>query len=1124
MERAEVRFDDVAVYFTEEEWRILQEEQRSLYKEVMNDNYQMILSLNRPDIITNIELGCDPFISTARARTMQADSWQCEPLQEDTGHNMTNATSVPPLKRQRRYPRVNPFRWIKRHKKSKRQTWRRLEQRENGLIVARNSETSPAGGDVCTDQPEGHWARQTKDSWNSVQTRELEQHGLQTGDGTSKGDRMMLVTDMEGNPDLTLSTLEEPGNAVNGSEGAADLGQNKLPIAEAERATGTSDTPSPDRYNMDPRGEGGSVHSYREPPSPPQPINAGTSEEKQREKKGKATECDKKKSPQRKRVHFCDTITTIMIGPGNAERGSHEISSPPSLSNVTEPKNEEEKLMDPDSTQPERTMAALHDGQKSPNIIKCNKNIEEAKASPPHCGGDAAETPQFTEHKDVGTQMDHKEEKHQPKQEIPFNPPDPPNEKQNFVKSYYCSNCGKITHWTKLNNQQKADIEKSFLHICKMCSRQREKQKCASPAQNTTPSRCAGKAIVAGSPARKKPQKSVLEDSSNNGPTTRKKQRQEGEEEPLRTPTNQNQLKKGAEEQPTSTNHNRLKGGEESPTSTNHNHRKKGEEGSPTSTNHNHRKKGEEGSPTSTNHNHLKKGEEESPTSTNHNHLKKGGEGSLTSTNHNRLKGGEEPLTSTNHNQLKGGEESLTSTNHIQLKKGGEEPPTLTNHNQLKKVEESLTSTNHNQLKKGEEESLTSTNHNQQKGEAGSLTSTNHNQQKGEEESLASTNHNVQLKSGKEGLPGASANQNPQEKFLAAQTFHIDDKSKLCGQCGAPEDAELPGVKSSEIPSTNHNNPPEERKSISRSNKPIRTPDEICVQTKFGLNPDVCRKCGKFLSEEQKGKPLSSIQDEAPGLAASAISTEKIRKSARKKRVRKSANELKEKKSPKRSRRESRDRSLCGKCGKRLVLHVAPSQDGAGEGGNDENECVVLPRKKRKRPLAGMEPFKCKECGKIFTRHFTLMQHWLIHTGERPYACKECGKTFRDCSYLTVHMRSHTKEKPYSCVECGKCFSQSSALYVHLRTHTDERPFHCQECGKSFSDRSTYRHHQRIHTGEKPYACSFCGKTFTQQPHMKRHESIHTGVRPFGCSLCGKRFIDRTKLRKHETVHQKEKE
>lgn len=40
-------FDEVAIYFSDEEWDVLTEQQKALYREVMRMNYETVLSLGK---------------------------------------------------------------------------------------------------------------------------------------------------------------------------------------------------------------------------------------------------------------------------------------------------------------------------------------------------------------------------------------------------------------------------------------------------------------------------------------------------------------------------------------------------------------------------------------------------------------------------------------------------------------------------------------------------------------------------------------------------------------------------------------------------------------------------------------------------------------------------------------------------------------------------------------------------------------------------------------------------------------------------------------------------------------------------------------------------------------------
>ncbi|TRZ01055.1 hypothetical protein DNTS_001846, partial [Danionella cerebrum] len=89
--------------------------------------------------------------------------------------------------------------------------------------------------------------------------------------------------------------------------------------------------------------------------------------------------------------------------------------------------------------------------------------------------------------------------------------------------------------------------------------------------------------------------------------------------------------------------------------------------------------------------------------------------------------------------------------------------------------------------------------------------------------------------------------------------------------------------------------------------------------------------------------------------------------------------------------------------------------------------------------------FSCHECEKCFKSRLSLNVHIKVHNGEREFLCIQCGRSFGTMRLQTGenmvnHTKKYTMDMSHQCLQCGKYFFQKQHLINHTMIHTGEKP------------------------------------------------------------------------------------
>ncbi|XP_075433193.1 uncharacterized protein LOC142470130 isoform X2 [Ascaphus truei] len=167
--------------------------------------------------------------------------------------------------------------------------------------------------------------------------------------------------------------------------------------------------------------------------------------------------------------------------------------------------------------------------------------------------------------------------------------------------------------------------------------------------------------------------------------------------------------------------------------------------------------------------------------------------------------------------------------------------------------------------------------------------------------------------------------------------------------------------------------------------------------------------------------------------------------------------------------------------------------------------------KRYQRLKASLVSQDCNKCGKRFTTKINRTQPQTGQNEKRPVSNKRSK---------VINPKIPIRRKCRSCIICEDKFNNNNIKCPILPirgTHA------CTECGKRFVQHTLLLQHQKTHIDEKPYLCKKCGQTFIDKELFVTHYRTHKDDKNHKCTECGKSFADNSTLLIHQRIHTGEK-
>lgn len=171
----------------------------------------------------------------------------------------------------------------------------------------------------------------------------------------------------------------------------------------------------------------------------------------------------------------------------------------------------------------------------------------------------------------------------------------------------------------------------------------------------------------------------------------------------------------------------------------------------------------------------------------------------------------------------------------------------------------------------------------------------------------------------------------------------------------------------------------------------------------------------------------------------------------------------------------------------------------------------------------------CSECGIKVACMEKHLNRSNVPTPDQNLKCRVCRLILPTKCALKIHLRFHMKLPPYKCPECGKLFSVFKDLYPHIKYvcgHLSRLvKYICSKCKKPCSNLVQLESHIfSLHTN-RVFKCSSCPVAFFNVISVKKHKTKdHPNIDIFPltyqqCTLCPDKLIPKGNVSEHISEH-----